>query len=148
MDTTVRVSVVWNTLYRYRALAYVCASIGLLMATFVASLHWIILVATVVIGCGGPFLVVIAWDIVHRTGPTDVASTENVRPTDTFNKGKRRLWSLDIYFFVLGLCMMWQFMFLALFRREDAMWYLLLGFSLPLLIYGIRGTIRLRGNRT
>lgn len=117
------------------------------MAAFVATLHWIILVATVVIGCGGPFLVVIAWDIVHRTGPTDVASTENVRPTDTFNKGKRRLWSLDSYFFVLGLCVMWQFMFLALFRREEAMWCLLLGFCLPLLVYGIRYTSRILHNR-
>ena len=147
MDTTVRVAVVWNTLYRYRALAYVCASIGLLMAAFLASLHWIVLVASVVIGVGGPLLVAIAWDIVHRTDPTDVASTDNVRPTDTFKQVKRRRWSSECSFFFVGTGVMNYLTFLALIR-VDVMWYLLLGFSLPLFIYGIRGTIRTRGNST
>ena len=147
MDATVRVSVVWDTLYRYPALAYVCASIGLLMAAFLASLHWIVLVASVVIGVGGPSLVAIAWDIVHRTGPTDVASTEKVRPTDTFKQVKRRRWSSECSFFFIGTGVMNYLTFLAL-SRVDVMWYLLLGFSLPLFIFGIRGTIRTRGNST
>lgn len=147
MDATLRVSVVWNTLYRYRALAYVCASIGLLMAAFLASLHWIVLVASVVIGVGGPLLVAIAWDIVLRTGPTDVASTENVRPTDTFKQVRRRRWSSECSFFFIGTGVMNYLTFIALIR-VDIMWYLLLGFSLPLFIYGIRGTIRTRGNST
>ena len=134
------------TLKRYRSLWNLCTSLGLLLAVFLAPLHWLLIVATILVAWGGPLVVDIAWDVTHRNLTPQTISRETVQPRTELSHPKRPKWFTDEYMFNIGTGAMWLSTLVALFEPPDTIWLLFLGFGIPLMIYVLKGFAIIRRN--
>lgn len=137
---------IWTAQKGHRGLWYACTSLGLVLAVFLAPLHWILLIATILIAWGGPLLVEVARDVASRTVTANDMSLERHQKRREPSTITRSRWNSNDSVFTLGTGIMWFATLIALFQRKDTVWLLFLGFGVPLLMYGIRGTVRVFNN--
>lgn len=132
---------IWTVQKGHRGLWYACTSLGLVSAVFLAPLHGILLIATILIAWGGPLLIEAARDVTIRTVTTNDMSLESHQQITEPSTITRSWWNLNDSVFNLGTGIMWFATLIALFQRKDTFWLLFLGFGGPLLLHGISGII-------
>ena len=146
MGSTLKVLREWMTLPRYRVLWYVCTTVGLLAAVFLAPLHWTLVVLTIFVAWGGPLLIEFAWDAaLHNVFPKS-SDEINSTPSRELKDRKRRRWFTEEHVFYSGTSTMWLATLIALVEPQNSVLFLILGVSFTLTLYGIRGAIHTFGN--
>lgn len=146
MGTTLKEHRGWMTLPRYRVLWYVCTTVGLLAAVFLAPLHWTFVVLTIVVAWGGPLLIEFAWDAALHNVPNKTSSEINNKPSRELKDRKRRRWFTEEHVFYSGTGTIWLATLIALTKPQSSVLILILGISFTLTLYGIKGAIHFLGN--
>lgn len=127
----------------YRVFWYVCTSAGLVSAVFLAPLHWIFLVSTIVIAWGGPLLIEFAWDIAHRQVADRTSSEIVAKPVGESRVLKQRRWFTGEHVFHAGTGTLWLATLIALMEPENSLLFLVLGLLFTLTLYCKKHTIHI-----
>ena len=141
MGSTLKVLREWMTLPRYRVLWYVCTTVGLLAAVFLAPLHWTFVVLTIFVAWGGPLLVEFAWDPAHQHQTNKSSAEINSKPSGEFKERKGRRWFTEEHVFYSGTNTMWLATLIALVEPQNSVLFLILGVSFTLILYGIKSAV-------
>lgn len=131
---------------RYRVLWYVCTSVGLLAAVFLAPLHWTFLVLTFVIACGGPLSIEFFWDITHQNVANKTSAEIDTKPSIELKGRKRRTWFKEEHVFNSSTSTMWLATLIALMEPESSVMILIFGVSFTLTLYWIKRAFHVLGN--
>ena len=148
MNSRLREPRIWMTQKGYRGLWYLCTSVGLVSAVFLAPLHWTFLVSTIVIAWGGPLIIEFAWDgnIAHRRVADKTSTQIDSKPSGRSTVFKQRRWFTEEHVFHSGTGTLWLATLIALMEPESSLLFLILGFSFTLTLYCIKHTVQLFGN--
>lgn len=145
MGSTLKALRGWMTLRRYRMLWYVCTSVGLLAAVFLAPVHWTFVVITIVIAWGGPLSIEFVWDSTHQSVANICSAEISSKPSGDLKDHKRRRWFTEEHVFNSGTCTMWLATLIALLEPENSVLILIVGVSFTLMLYGIKRAVHALG---